>query len=73
MTDRELMAVVESLKHWRCYLGDKLFTVVTDHSPLTHFSTKKELHGRQARCSETLECILLNGNIDLVVLMSLIL
>ena len=54
VTDRELMAVVEALKHWRCYLGDKLFTVITDHSPLTHFSTKKELHGRQARWAETL-------------------
>jgi hypothetical protein len=54
VTERELLAVVEALKHWRCYLGDKSFTVVTDHSPLTHFSTKKELHGRQARWAETL-------------------
>jgi hypothetical protein len=54
VTERELMAVVEALKHWRCYLGDKPFTVVTDHSPLTHFSTKKDLHGRQARWSEVL-------------------
>ena len=54
VTDRELLAVVEALKQWRCYLGDKPFTVVTDHSPLTHFATKVELHGRQARWAETL-------------------
>ena len=54
VTERELLAVVEALKHWRCYLGDKPFLVDTDHSPLTHFSTKKDLHGRQARWAETL-------------------
>jgi hypothetical protein len=54
VTERELLAVVEALKHWRCYLGDKPFTVVTDHSPLTHFATKVDLHGRQARWAEVL-------------------
>jgi RNase H-like domain found in reverse transcriptase/Reverse transcriptase (RNA-dependent DNA polymerase)/Integrase zinc binding domain/gag-polyprotein putative aspartyl protease/Chromo (CHRromatin Organisation MOdifier) domain len=54
VTERELLAVVEALKLWRCYLGDQPFLVVTDHSPLTHFSTKKDLMGRQARWAETL-------------------
>ena len=31
VTERELLAVVEALKLWRCYLGDQPFLVVTDH------------------------------------------
>ena len=54
VTDRELLAVIEALKLWRCYLGDRAFTVVTDHNPLTFFATKKDLHGRQARWAEHL-------------------
>jgi RNase H-like domain found in reverse transcriptase/Integrase zinc binding domain/Chromo (CHRromatin Organisation MOdifier) domain len=54
VSDRELLAVVEALKQWRCYVGDRHFTVVTDHSPLTHFATKRDLQGRQARWAEVL-------------------
>ena len=54
VTERELLAVVEALKLWRCYLGDQEFLVVTDHSPLTHFATKKDLMGWQARWTEVL-------------------
>ena len=54
VTERELLAVVEAVKQWRCYLADKPFTVVTDHSPLTHFATKVDLQGRQARWAEVL-------------------
>jgi hypothetical protein len=54
VSDRELLAIVEALKQWRCYLGDRHFTVVTDHSPLTHFATKRDLQGRQARWAEVL-------------------
>jgi RNase H-like domain found in reverse transcriptase/Integrase zinc binding domain/Chromo (CHRromatin Organisation MOdifier) domain len=54
VSDRELLAVVEALKQWRCYLGDRHFKVVTDHSPLTHFATKRDLQGRQARWAEVL-------------------
>jgi RNase H-like domain found in reverse transcriptase/Reverse transcriptase (RNA-dependent DNA polymerase)/Integrase zinc binding domain/gag-polyprotein putative aspartyl protease len=54
VTERELLAVVEALKLWRNYLGDHEFLVVTDHSPLTHFATKVNLMGRQARWAEVL-------------------
>ena len=52
--DQELWAVVHALKVWRCYLEGIPFTVVTDHSPLTHLQTQPTLSRRQARWSEYL-------------------
>lgn len=54
-TEQELLAVVHAFKIWRCYLeGAKGVTVITDHCPLTFFSTQPMLSRRQARWSEYL-------------------
>jgi hypothetical protein len=52
--ERELLAVVHCLKAWRCYLEGSDFTVVTDHNPITWFSTQPTLSPRQARWQELL-------------------
>ena len=36
-TDRELLAIIASLKHFRHYVSGMDFTVLTDHQPLTYF------------------------------------
>lgn len=50
--EQELLAVIPALELWRCYLDGAEFTVVTDHSPNTFFSTKAVQSPRQARWSE---------------------
>lgn len=40
-TERELLAVMESIKHFRCYLDGMKFTVVTDHIALMRLLTLK--------------------------------
>ena len=52
--EQELLAVMHALEHWRCYLNGVEFTVVTDHSPNTFFTTKKLLSPRQARWAQRL-------------------
>jgi hypothetical protein len=55
-TEQELLAVLSALEHWRCYLLDKPFTVLTDHNPNTFFDTKPAQHlsGRQVRWQQRL-------------------
>ena len=36
-TNRELLAIIASLKHFRHYVSGLQFTVLTDHQPLTYF------------------------------------
>ena len=36
-TDREMLAIVESLCYWRGYLAGATFVVCTDHKPLEYF------------------------------------
>ena len=36
-TDRELLAIIASLKHFRHYVSGLEFSVLTDHQPLTYF------------------------------------
>jgi hypothetical protein len=54
--DRELMANVETLNHWRHYLAGTNHKVVIhcDHKNLEYFQTSNVLSRRQARWSETL-------------------
>ena len=56
--DKEALVVVESVtRHWRMYLeGCKSFSVVTDHSTLTHLLTQSsaDLTKRQAHFVERL-------------------
>ena len=53
--DKELLAVVSALQHWRVYCeGAPELTVYTDHKNLLHFTTTKQLNRRQTRWSELL-------------------
>jgi transposase InsO family protein len=53
--DKELMAIVDAMKHWRIYAEScSELTVFTDHKNLTHFLTTKELNKRQVRWAELL-------------------
>ncbi|KAH9267457.1 hypothetical protein BASA83_009997 [Batrachochytrium salamandrivorans] len=51
--DKELLAVVESFKHWRHFLqgGLHAVTVLCDHKNLEYFMSTKKLTRRQARWS----------------------
>jgi len=56
--EQELLAVVHAMRTWRCYLegvSADMFTVVTDHNPLTYLQTQTTLSRRQARWSENLQ------------------
>lgn len=48
-TERELLAVLESIKHFRCYLDGMKFTVITDHMALKWLLTLSNPSGRLAR------------------------
>ncbi|PAA61768.1 hypothetical protein BOX15_Mlig029272g4 [Macrostomum lignano] len=55
-TDRELLALVWSLKHFRSYLCNvKHFTAFTDHQPLKGLLQTKEPEGRLARWLDTIQ------------------
>lgn len=56
ITDKELLAIVSSLKQWRCYLEGANYpiTIYSDHSNLVTFTTTKQLNRRQARWSQEL-------------------
>src|SRR5712671_1998107 len=49
--ERELLAVVKALKHWRHHLGGSRFpfTVVTDHANLAYWKEPRDLNRRTAR------------------------
>ena len=49
--DRELLAVIHTLEHWRHYLQGTThpFTLLTDHKNLTYFCQPQKLSCRQAR------------------------
>ena len=52
--EKELLAIVCALKHWRTDLLGVPFTVYTDHRTLENFMTQKHLSRRQARWQEFL-------------------
>ena len=52
--ERELLAVVDSLRWWRSYLHGKSFTVHSDHYPLRYLETQDSLSPRQVRWLERL-------------------
>lgn len=47
--DQELLAIVESLEHWRKYLDKIPFDLFTDHHNLLWFMETKTLNSRQVR------------------------
>ena len=52
--DKELLAVVDALEHFRPVLSGCRFTILTDHQPLVAFPKQTELLGRQARWQNTI-------------------
>jgi hypothetical protein len=54
--DRELLAIVRAIRHWRHHLlGARYpFRILTDHNNLTYFREPHRISGRQARWLETL-------------------
>lgn len=52
--EKELLAIVESLRHWRAYLHGRTFTVLTDHESLKYLQTQDHLSPRQVRWIEHL-------------------
>ena len=52
--ERELLAIVDTLRNWRVYLHGQSFIVRTDHFPLKYLETQSNLSQRQVRWLETL-------------------
>ncbi|KAI7201342.1 hypothetical protein KC365_g18742, partial [Hortaea werneckii] len=53
--DKELLAIVAALRHWRVYCeGATGLTIYTDHKNLQYFTTTKDLSRRHCRWSELL-------------------
>ena len=52
--DKELLAIVKALEHWRAELQGKKFLIVTDHKNLEYFTTTRKLSERQVRWAELL-------------------
>ncbi|CAK1577938.1 unnamed protein product [Parnassius mnemosyne] len=56
-TERETLAVITALEHWRCYLDNgKEFTIYTDHAALKWFQNLLNPSGRLARWTLRLSC-----------------
>lgn len=53
--DKEMLAIVSAMGHWRCYLEGKNTMVQTDHYALKYFRTQPNLSRRQTRWMEFLE------------------
>lgn len=53
--ERELLAVVQAIRHWRCYLYGRIFVVHTDHESLQYLKSQEKLNDRQVRWLELLD------------------
>ena len=53
----ELLAVIQSIVHWRCYLGwtKEPFTILTDHKNLQYWKSPQKLNRRMARWDADLQ------------------
>jgi hypothetical protein len=52
--EKELLALINACKEWRCYLEGARITLVTDHHPLVFLTSQAVLSRRQARWLEFL-------------------
>ena len=52
--DKEMLAIVDCLKKFEPQLTATKFEIVTDHIPLTHWETQKDLSPRQILWNKTL-------------------
>ena len=55
VTRKELLAVVDFVKHFRHYLQEPKFRIRTDHAPLHTVLKVKELEGQLARWTEFMD------------------
>ncbi len=53
--EREMLAIVYSLRQWRCWLEGAEITVLSDHHSLQSFRTKAEQPARMLRFLDTIE------------------
>jgi len=53
--ERELLAVFQSVRYWRCYLYGRTFVVHTYHESLKYLRTQEKLNDRQVRWLELLD------------------
>jgi len=53
--ERQLLAVVKSVRFWRCYLYGRTFVVHTDRESLKYLRTQEKLKDRQVRWLEQLD------------------
>ena len=53
--EREALAMVKGVKHFRIYLEGNPFTIQMDHNPLTHLGNLTDSHGRLARWALSLQ------------------
>ena len=51
VSEKEMLAVIWSIKQFRCYVYGSVFEIITDHSALQYLLTVKDLNGRLARWS----------------------
>jgi hypothetical protein len=49
-----MLAIIDCLKKWEPQLTGTRFETLTDHAPLTHWKTQRDLSPRQVRWNETL-------------------
>ena len=54
MHDKEMLAIIDCLKKWQPVLTGTRFNILTDHAPLTHWKTQRDLSPRQIRWNEVL-------------------
>jgi uncharacterized protein YuzE len=52
--DKEMLAIIDCLKKWQPVLTGTRFDILTDHAPLTHWKTQRDLSPRQIRWNEVL-------------------
>ena len=55
VTEQELLAVIEALRAFRCYVDGVHFNLITDHKPNTYLDTQPNMSRRQTRWSEYLQ------------------
>jgi hypothetical protein len=49
-----MLTIIDCLKKWQPVLTGTRFDILTDHTPLTHWKTQRDLSRRQIRWNEVL-------------------
>ena len=52
--EQELLAVIQAIREWKCYLDGQKFKVITDHKSLIYLQKQPHLSSRQTRWVEFL-------------------